>query len=512
MEDVDEYGSTRNGTLFRLFGRAPPSPPVSAASSGAAYAVDADGYSAELRALVDVLNTPTGLKMYKVAYRENMKYKVARYRELHRAAEEDVQQQIEIINLKTPELKRLARVSDDHDNWQIFESISEGFREAKDRAAAFEAIQIRASQRLEGSMGVDDVRSQDDVRHLRDDLVRALRSLANFSSQAHVVAKAVDIVGAFIKDPRLFRTKLMNFMLVGGAGTGKTTLASVIGDVFAKAGIFVGNRLIEAGRAELVGQYEGQTVARTRNFLINNLDSGVIFIDEAYAITPWQNGKPEGYGSEATTALVEFMTRYIGLYCIIVAGYEMQMTRYFLPTNEGLSRRFPNKLVLRNRSPDDLVLVFKRALLKSQGLEVPVGKTKELESTGYFDADAWQYLREMIQICTAGDSEYVEEMDPATRQTYTRVRRFAPTWDRMFTLFENQAGSMVNLADEAITVLIGTVSYEEVTKALKKNVRPTFRPQPRAIMRHIIVQLILKSAFSDFEAFLTQLEQVESLI
>ena len=61
-------------------------------------------------------------------------------------------------------------------------------------------------------------------------------------------------LSSFIKDPRLFRTRLMNFVLMGGAGTGKTTLAQAIGDVFARSGMFVGDNLILAGRGELVGQ------------------------------------------------------------------------------------------------------------------------------------------------------------------------------------------------------------------------------------------------------------------
>ena len=192
-----------------------------------------------------------------------------------------------------------------------------------------------------------------------------------------------------------------------------------------QAGIFVGDQLIEAGRAELVGQYEGQTVARTRNFLVSNLDRGVILIDEAYAITPWQNGKPEGYGSEAATAMVEFMSRYAGLYCIIVAGYETQMVRYFLPTNEGLSRRFPNKYVLNDMSVTELIEVFKRALLRSQGLRVPDGGNVRLESSDYFDADAWRYLHNLIEICTSGTTECTEEYDAATRKTYYNVPSFA---------------------------------------------------------------------------------------
>ena len=195
--------------------------------------------------------------------------------------------------------------------------------------------------------------------------------LSRFAAQPHIVASVVDIVGVFLKNPRFLQTKFMNFVMVGAAGTGKTTLAAAIAAVFARAGMFVDDKVVDAGRAEFVGEYEGQTVARTRAFLVSNLDRGVVFIDEAYAITPWQDGKPEGYGSEAATAMVEFMTRYPGLYCIIVAGYEKEMTRYFLTSNEGMSRRFPNKFVLRDMSADDLLTVFKRALLKARACRCP---------------------------------------------------------------------------------------------------------------------------------------------
>ena len=99
------------------------------------------------------------------------------------------------------------------------------------------------------------------------------------------------------------------FGFLGPNGAGKTTLAGVIARCFATAGMFVDDRVVTAGRAEFVAEYEGQTVARTRNFLISNLDGGVIFIDEAYGITQWNEGKPEGYGTEAVTAMVAEMQR-----------------------------------------------------------------------------------------------------------------------------------------------------------------------------------------------------------
>lgn len=506
------YGTTRKGSLFREHARPDNKSTPTGATTGVSIpemCIDSDGYSCELRDLIDFLQTSTGYKAYMLAYRDNMLYKVTKYADLHKSAEEDVSKQMHMIDIKRPELKRVAKVEGDSDNWLIFESISEQYHEAKNRAATFEYLKLRAQQRLNES-------ASDSLAKDRDSLVDALKNLTDFTSQAHVVGKAVDIVSSFIKDPRLFRTKPMNFMLLGGAGTGKTTLASAIGDVFAKAGIFVGNSLVEAGRAELVGQYEGQTVARTRNFLTNNLDNGVIFIDEAYAITPWQNGKPEGYGAEAATAMVEFMTRYTGLYCIIVAGYERQMVRYFLPTNEGLSRRFPNKYVLKDMSARDLVAVFKTSLLKAQGLQVPNGKQAFLESSNYFTTEAWKYLHNLIHTCTRGSVSYTEEFDAATQKTYRRVRSFTPTWECMYSIFEHQAGSMSNLADEAITVLMGTITYQQVVYAQRKNggerTRLPIAKQSKEVMRNVVVNMVLKTCFTDVEQCLSQLNLVESII
>ena len=301
--------------------------------------------------------------------------------------------------------------------------------------------------------------------------------------------------------------------MLGGAGTGRTTIAEAIGDVFAKAGMFVGNNLIQAGRGDLVGQYMGETVIKTREFLIKNLDNGVIFIDEAYAITPWEDGKPENYGTEAATAMVEFMTKYTGLYCIITAGYEKEMTRYFLPSNEGLDRRFPHKFLLRTMTSDEMLVVFKRQLLRAQG--IPMFSSKRLASEQYFSSEAFDYLRKMIELCLQGDVSFREEVDASTKKTYKRVIHFSPHWEYMYHVFEHQAGSMANLADEAITILYKKIKWSDVVSSQKKrgrNGRPAIRQQGVETMQHIITQRIRNMALSDAEAYIKQMNQMQTSI
>ena len=502
-----KYGSLRSNKTFRDRYNSPPPSPGS-------LKVASDGYLPNLRALISVLESSSGLKIFKNAYRENMTYKIQKYSEMHKAAEREVTKELEVINIEIPELKSVASASDS-DNWNIFESVSEQYRYAKAKAAQFERLKLRAQDKMSGSMSLEQIVTNDTAKQLRDDLVNALKSLTTFSfSQPRVVKKIVDIVASFLKNPKLFRLKLLNIMLVGGAGTGKTSLAKEIGKVFASAGLFVSGEVIEAGRAELIGQYEGQTVARTRNFLVSNLDNGVIFIDEAYAITPWDKGKPEGYGSEAATAMVEFMTQYIGLYCIIVAGYEKQMVRYFLETNEGLNRRFPNKFVLEDMSPDDLIIVFQRKLLEIQGIKVPHGRDQVLESEQYFTKTAWTYLKNLITESMRGETLVFEkEDDDATRKQYNNVRKFMPKWPLMYSIFENQAGSMVNLADEAVTVLMTRISFDDVNSATRKGTNlPPINQQQVDVMKIIVEARIQSSALSMAIEFTEELNEIEKII
>lgn len=439
-------------------------------------------------------------------YRSNMMYKIHKYEQLVEEASKEVRKQEEIMSLKIPELKRLANVHGDSDNWAIFDSVSDQYKSSKNESAAFENVLKKARRKMEGSMAVEDIVREDEAYALRSRLVASLEQLSVFSSaQGHIVEKVVDTVASFLKNPVLFRKKMMNFMFLGGPGTGKTTIAREIGNVFASAGMFVSGDVAEAGRADFVGQYEGQTVARTRNFLVSNLDNGVIFVDEAYAVTPWDRGKPEGYGLEAATAMVEFMTQYIGLYCIIVAGYETPMCRYFLGANEGMSRRFPHKFLLRNMSAADLVAVFKRKLVESQDLDPAT-----VDGTKYFDVDAWRYLESLIAECTRGKTVWVNEYDDSTRKDYNEVRLFVPEHELAYTIFENQAGSMVNLAEQAVTLLMRSIRYD--TWNSEVSAQDLLVKYDLEMMREIVRKQVEATSLSTRDEMLSELARVEEVI
>lgn len=487
----------------------PESPPDSPPASPVRTMVEGQ---TSLDALIATLESAEGLQYFKTAYRANMRYKAQRYAELRAEADRAVALAREVIELQMPELKRLANIpaNDSSDNWNIFESVSQHYRDARLQATQFEALEARAKARLQGSMAHDAVGSRTDhVYVLRDRLVESLQHLRVFSDQTHIMQTISDSVSTFLKDPVLFRRRVINMVLLGGAGTGKTSIARAIAHVLARAGMFISDNLIEAGRAELVAQYEGQTVARTRNFLVSNLDNGVVFIDEAYAITPWSNGRPEGYGSEAATAMVEFMLSYTGLYCIIAAGYEREMMRYFIPSNPGLFRRFAKYLVLEQKSPEELVRVFKMKLVEHQG----VCAIEPLASERYFTTDAYRYLTALIRESLTETVEWVTEHDTATLIEYHDVRKSTPKWPLLFALFKNQAGSMDLLAVEALDVLMSTHSFADARADCAEVPQArNFRSQVKSVMRDVIVQRIINTSLTLTDAALEQLAQVDARI
>ena len=109
--------------------------------------------------------------------------------------------------------------------------------------------------------------------------------------------------------------------------------------------------------------------------------------------------------------------------------------------------------------------------------------------------------------------EYVTDADPATRKEYTNVRVFRPKWPLLYNLFKNQAGSMTLLADEAVTVLMTTITFADVTAAQRRTgyvARPTFHTQGVSVMHDIVVQRILNTALSQSDSYLAELAAVEA--
>jgi len=128
----------------------------------------------------------------------------------------------------------------------------------------------------------------------------------------------------------------LHMMFKGNPGTGKTTVARLIGHLFQKMNVLSKGHLIEAERADLVGEYIGHTAQKTRD-LIKKAMGGILFIDEAYSLG---RGGEKDFGKEAIDTLVKHMEDKQHDFILILAGYSREMD-YFLSLNPGLHSRFP---------------------------------------------------------------------------------------------------------------------------------------------------------------------------
>ncbi|MFI1374754.1 AAA family ATPase [Streptomyces longwoodensis] len=167
-----------------------------------------------------------------------------------------------------------------------------------------------------------------------------------------------------------------HFVFSGPSGTGKTTVARILGRVFYALGLLGGDHLVEAQRADLVGEYLGQTAVKA-NELIDSALGGVLFVDEAYSLSNTGYGKGDAYGDEALQVLLKRAEDNRDHLVVILAGYPEGMDR-LLAANPGLSSRFTTRVDFPSYRPLELT---------------EIGKVLAAENGDLWDEEALDELR-----------------------------------------------------------------------------------------------------------------------
>jgi SpoVK/Ycf46/Vps4 family AAA+-type ATPase len=144
-----------------------------------------------------------------------------------------------------------------------------------------------------------------------------------------------------------------HLVFVGNPGTGKTTVARLLSELYRSLDVVTKGHLVETERADLVAGFVGQTAAKTQAVLTAAL-GGTLLIDEAYSLA---RGGENDFGREAIDTLVKFMEDHRDDLAVVVAGYPVEMQQ-LIDTNPGLESRFARTLEFPDYTGDELTAIF----------------------------------------------------------------------------------------------------------------------------------------------------------
>ncbi|TDC23754.1 AAA family ATPase [Streptomyces sp. 8K308] len=219
-----------------------------------------------------------------------------------------------------------------------------------------------------------------------------------------------------------------HFVFSGPSGTGKTTVARILGRVFHALGLLSHDRLVEAQRADLVGEFLGQTAVKA-NRLIDSALGGVLFIDEAYSLVHTGYSKGDAYGDEALQVLLKRAEDSREHLVVILAGYPAGMDR-LLAANPGLGSRFAARIEFPSYSPEELTAIGE-LLAAEHGDAWDAEALDELRSIGRHVVDeGWidelgngRFLRTLYEsACAFRDVRLSESGTAPTRQELATLR------------------------------------------------------------------------------------------
>ncbi|WP_144933485.1 AAA family ATPase [Paenibacillus sp. 32O-W] len=195
------------------------------------------------------------------------------------------------------------------------------------------------------------------------------------------VKKLVYEIYAFLKINQLrenagLKTNKQVYHMIfnGNPGTGKTTVARILAKLFQKMEVLSKGHLVEADRADLVGEYIGHTAQKTRELVKKSL-GGVLFIDEAYSLS---RGGEKDFGKEAIDTLVKMMEDHRNDFILILAGYPLEMET-FISLNPGLPSRFPVHIDFPDYTIEELMDIA-RQMAKERDYELSEASEQKLKA------------------------------------------------------------------------------------------------------------------------------------
>ncbi|WP_419579295.1 AAA family ATPase [Phascolarctobacterium succinatutens] len=230
---------------------------------------------------------------------------------------------------------------------RLKEVCSGGFSPAKDEDKTYTLAELQ--QELDGLVGLTFVKNKvnDLIAFQKIQQLRKAQGLASSKSTMHMA-------------------------FTGNPGTGKTTVARIVGRMYKSLGLLSKGQFIEVSRTDLIAGYQGQTALKVKK-VIERAKGGVLFVDEAYSIT--ENEHSDSYGRECLTELTKALEDYRNDLVVIVAGYTEPM-KIFFESNPGLKSRFNTFIEFPDYTAFELMEILYNMCLKNDYMLTPTAKEK----------------------------------------------------------------------------------------------------------------------------------------
>lgn len=210
----------------------------------------------------------------------------------------------------------------------------------------------------------------------------------------------------------------LHMIFTGNPGTGKTTVARLLGQIYHDIGLLASNKVVEVSRGDLVGQYVGHTAPKTQKVFEDAL-GGILFIDEAYSLFKQGND----FGTEAVETLLKLMEDNRENIVVVIAGYPKEIEE-LLSSNPGLKSRFSKTLHFADYSKEELIQIFHK-MVEDYHNTLSNGAKYKIEylmdryyDTGYFNSNA-RAIRNLFEETIKRQSHRLLNKDDATQDEMT---------------------------------------------------------------------------------------------
>lgn len=250
-----------------------------------------------------------------------------------------------------------------------------------------------------------------------------VQELVNMAKVAQMKAQAG------IKAPAITR----HLVFTGNPGTGKTTVARILGNIYKNLSVLSKGHFIEVDRSDLVGEYLGHTAPKTTKVVESAL-GGVLFIDEAYSLVP--EGRQDSFAQEAINTLLKMMEDHRDDLVVIVAGYKEEMSR-FINSNPGLKSRFSRSIHFADYSVSELTEIFKLNceqhgyVISEKALEAFSRLVNQFEPQ-IGELGNGRFVRNIFDRCIAIQSNRLAALShPSTEELKTFLSEDIPTHEQM---------------------------------------------------------------------------------